>query len=174
MRALASTSRPVGRRWWPPVRARPLLAAAAASLPAAGCGDPTAPGSLVGTYRLAYVSGGRGIERPPVSFGVYQSSDVLRVADGSLTLRPDSTYELRLAASRDGAGRSVTLAPVLASGRSRAIPTNGDNAFDYHLELTVAGRPSEAFSASRDNFDGALPVCCLIVETVGLSFIFEP
>lgn len=144
-------------------------------LSVAGCGDPTAPGSLVGTYRLAYVSQlPGGIQRPPVSFGIYQSSARLRVVGGSLALRPDSTHELRWAASRDSAGRSVLLPPVLASGRYRAIPTNGDNAFDYHLELTIDERPDETLAASRDNFYGTVLVCCLLVETVGLDFIFDP
>jgi hypothetical protein len=174
MPLFANRSRIADRLWWFSARARPSVAAAVALLPLASCGDPTAPGSLVGTYRLAYVSEGRGIQRPPVSFGIYQSSAVLRVVGGSLTLRADSTYELRWAASRDSTGSSVALPPVLASGRYRAIPTNGDNAFDYHLEFTINERPDETFTASRDNFDGDLPVCCLIVETVGLSFIFDP
>lgn len=163
-----------GRHRLRPARAL-LLAAAVAAVPqAAGCGDPTAPGSLHGTYRLAYVSEGRGIRRPPASFGVYQSSAVLRVAGGVLSLRPDSTFDLRWVASRDSAGRSAALPLVLASGRYRAIPTNGDNAFDYHLEFTTDERPDDTFTASRDNFEGHVVVCCMIVETVPLSFIFDP
>jgi hypothetical protein len=151
-----------------------MPAVVAALLLLSSCGDPTAPGPLPRTYRLDAAADlrGSGNRALPAGFGIPGTSAVLRVSGGSLTLRPDSTYEFRLEASRDSAGTSAPLPSVLASGRYRAVRTNGDIAFDYNVELTVTERPGESFTAGRDNFNGGLSSCCLSVAGVQLSFLF--
>jgi len=158
------------------VRMRPTIALLLGlALAGAGCGDPTAPGALPGSYRLRNVRDGWGgpIRTLPMELNIVGSAAKIRIYGGALVLRADSTYELRLAASRDSAGTRTPLPSILMAGQYTAVATPQDNAFDYSLRLTIDGRPGDTWTANRDNFYGRIVACCLTVDEARADFLFE-
>jgi hypothetical protein len=141
MRLSLALRRPAARRRRPRAAALVTTAAVLALLPALGaCGDdPSGPPSAAAEYRMRYFADGLVPESTPLADGA-----VLRVASGTLTLRQDGTYELRVSATRDRGGVSTPLPAVAAAGTYTLTRERGDDLFDYSVTFADAGPAGDA------------------------------
>jgi hypothetical protein len=128
--------------------------------------DPTGPAPIADSYELLSIGDGGGLPGTiPLGGG-----RVVRVTSGTLTLRADSTFELRLQATRDSATVSVPLPVVAASGRYTATRMLGDDLYDYTLALSGPSTTPDAGGLLGN--DGFLSLSGIIIAGVptGASF----
>jgi len=132
------------------------------------CDDgPTGPRPIADSYDLLSIGSGGGLPGTiPLPGGA-----LIRVTSGTLTMRTDSTFELRLQATRDSGGVSVPLPAVAASGRYTAARMLGDDLYDYTLGFSGTGTMPGAGGLLGS--DGFLSVDGFVIAGVPVGASFE-